>query len=259
MTFISPFQLRFGGNTNDSALISSGQLLQRRTSRPRSPAIAGFAGTATVTGAPPDRLHRHVHGRRGQHRRRELLVRRTSTAAAASPRSRRRTTAARIDSFTLNYNGNTSAPIVNGTNYTRGRASWPRSRRSSRPARPSRSPASAAATSAASTTRASRSRFGGTPAATNVPVMLGGDELHAGRVGLRRTSSTRAARSTTRAASSRRPATRSRSSTAPAEYTIPLRTPFALTGSRDRRGRRLRCSTAGSRTTAAARPARRCS
>ena len=42
---------------------------------------------------------------------------------------------------------------------------------------------------------------------------------------------TRAARSTTRAASSRRPATRSRSSRLRRQYTIPLRTPFALTGS----------------------------
>ena len=30
------------------------------------------------------------------------------------------------DSFTLTYNGNTSAPITNGTNYTRGRDPRPR-------------------------------------------------------------------------------------------------------------------------------------
>ena len=95
---------------------------RRSTASPASP------GTATVTGTATDGLHRHLHGRLGRHRRRELLARRTSTAAAASPRSTRRTTAARSTRSRSTFNGNTPAPIVNGTNYTAAGDRRPRSR-----------------------------------------------------------------------------------------------------------------------------------
>ena len=154
-TFISPFQVRIGGN--DSAVIggSGAAVHERRTSRRRSTGSPGFAGHRHRHRRGLDRVHGHL--RRAPRRAPTCRTSNSSTsaAAAASPPSRRRTTAAR----TTRSRSTTTATRRRRSRTARTTpppGSWPRSRRSCRPARPRRSPASAAA--AASTTPASRSR-----------------------------------------------------------------------------------------------------
>ena len=119
---------------------------------------------------------------------------------------------------------------MNGTNYTAAGHPRRRSRRSCRPARRRR--VAGFGGGDLRQHRASRSRFGGTLAATNVPGHCSRvHELHGGRVGLRRRDRQgRRGRQQGRDRS-RRPATDPGRSRLRPAYTIPLRTPFALTGS----------------------------
>ena len=184
-------------------------------------------GTVTVTGAASTGLHAHLRRRLGRLDVPNVeFVNLSCGGCFASVEETNH--GGTNDSFTLTYNGNTSAPIVNGTNYTAAGIlaaldADPAGRRDRTVARLRRRQRS--------TTPGFQVTFGG---------HAGGDE-RAGHARARRTSPrarpassarpTRAARSTTRAAPSRRRATRSRSSPRRRTYTIPLRTPFALTGS----------------------------
>ena len=131
------------------------------------------------------------------------------------------------DSFTLSFNGAQTAPIVRGTNYT-APASRPRSR-PSRASAPSTSATSAARAPRSSTTPASRcaSPVRRTPAPTSRALGLtpaSGDVT--GFVGeTAQGGPQRNGGSTVTPTGNHAPW-----STAPATTTIPIRTPFALTG-----------------------------
>ena len=117
MTFISPFNLRVAGNTNDSVLINSANYTNAGLT-------AAFAGDRRL------RRHgdRHRRGHDRLHRDLHAAPRPTPTSANFSIQNLNcggcfaqvdeTNHGGTNDSFTLNYNGNTSAPIVNGTNYT---------------------------------------------------------------------------------------------------------------------------------------------
>ena len=114
------------------------------------------------------------------------------------------------------------------TNATGATGTVPRPpRAASRSSAPARPPTSSASSPARSTTPASRSASAARwPTPTS---RCSGSPSPAGRASWARRP--RAARSTTRATPSRRPATSRRTSPAPGNFTIPPRTPFALTGS----------------------------
>ena len=132
------------------------------------------------------------------------------------------------DSFTLNYNGNVSAPIVNGVELHRGRD--PGGADADPPRRRDRDGRRLRRRRRGSTTPASRSRSAGTLAATNVPVTLGLQDFTAGASGFVGETDKGGAvdnkgGTVTPTGNTSRPSRRRQS------YTIPLRTPFALTGS----------------------------
>ena len=223
----------------------------RRTSRPRS----------TRSRASParhrhrrrvDGLHAHLRRRLGRGGRAELqLVNLSCGGCFASVEetnpAARTTRSASVSTATVSARSRTA------TNYTAlesGRADAD----PARGRRPRPSPASAAARS---TTRASRSPSAArsprrTPRTsgcrTSAPARRGfvGETDKGGAVD-------------NKGGTSRRPATRSRWSTAPAPVHDPAPDAVRPHRQRDRRGRRHADSTPGSRTIAAARPARRCS
>ena len=117
MTFISPFQVRIGGN--DSAVIGgSAQAYTNANIQTAINAIAGFAGHGDRHRRRLDRLHGHLRRRLGGHRRAELLELVNLNCGGCFASVEETNHGGANDSFTLNYNGNMSAPIVNGTNYT---------------------------------------------------------------------------------------------------------------------------------------------
>ena len=132
-----------------------------------------------------------------------------------------------FDSFKLNYNGNVSPVVItNGTNYTAvdiGNALTPLLPAgvplSSSPALPAER----------STTRASRSPTAATLANTNVPVRLAVQEFTAGASGF--VNETDKGGLDDRNGNVTPTGNHFPAVTVPAGFTIPLRTPFALTGS----------------------------
>ena len=115
-TFFSPFQVRIGGN--DSAVIG-GSGLAYTTANLTSAinAIAGFAGTVTVSGASSTGFTVTYSGASaGLDVPSIELVNLSCGGCFASVEETNHGGAA--DSFKLNYNGNVSALIINGVNYT---------------------------------------------------------------------------------------------------------------------------------------------
>ena len=80
-------------------------------------AIGGFAGTVTVSGALVDRIHGHLRRRFGRPRRAEHPTRQPHLRGCFSS-VEETNHGGTNDSFTISYDGNTSVPIVNGTNYS---------------------------------------------------------------------------------------------------------------------------------------------
>ena len=227
-TFISPFQVRIGGN--DSAVIGgSAQPTRTPNLTAAINAIAGLRRHGRPSPAPPRPASRSPTPapRPALDVPSIQLVNLSCGGCFASVEETNHGGA--NDSFTLNYNGNTSAPIVNGTNYTAAGILAALTPILPAGATVDASPASAAAR--LQQHRASRSRFAGTLAATNVPVTLAGARTSPRARPASSARPTRAAPSTTRAASITPTGDAFPVVTAPAQYTIPLRTPFALTGS----------------------------
>ena len=114
-TFFSPFQVRIGGERLGRDRRRRPAVHEREPHRDqRDP---GFAGTATVTGAASTGLHGHLHRRLGGIDVPNIeLVNLSCGGCFASVEETNH--GGTNDSFKLNYNGNVSAPITNGTNYT---------------------------------------------------------------------------------------------------------------------------------------------
>ena len=227
MTFNSPFQLSYGGR--DSAVIGgSSQAYNNANIQAAINAIPGFPGGAVVTGAASTGFVVTFSGAGSAG---------IDVAASRSPNlscggcfgSIEETNhGGANDSFTLNYNGNTSAPITNGTNYTA--AGILAALTPILPAGPPRRSRASAAARQRFNNQGFQVTYSGTLAGARQPGLLGVTNSTRRRVGLherdrprrpgheqgRHTSSTGNAIPVVDAGS---------------DYTIPLRTPFALTGS----------------------------
>jgi hypothetical protein len=226
-TYFSPFQVRIGGN--DSAVIGgSGLPYTNANLTTEINNIAGFAGTVTVTGAASTGFTVTYGGASaGLDVPSIELVNLSCGGCFASVEETNH--GGSFDSFTLNYNGNDSATITNGVNYTAAGikaaieaiAGWP---------------AGATVTVANFGGGGSPSgngfqvTFGGTLAATDVPVLLALTNPSAGLSSF--TGETDRGGAVDNKGGIITPTGDNLPvPIVPAGYTIPLRTPFALTGS----------------------------
>ena len=225
-TYYSPFQVRIGGN--DSVLIGgSGLPYTTANLNTAINAIAGFAGTATVSGAASTGFTVTYGGASaGLDVPNIELVNLSCGGCFASVEETNHGGA--FDSFTVNYNGADSALITNGVNYTTAGIKaaieaipgWP---------------AGATVTIAnfggggSPSTNGFQVTFGGTLGVTDVPVILSLTNMSAGASGFFGETDKGGAVDNKggiiTATGNSWP-----SVTAPASFTIPLRTPFSLTG-----------------------------
>jgi hypothetical protein len=223
-TFNGPFQVRIGGN--DSAVIGT-VALPYTTANIQSAinAIAGFAGTVTVSGTAATGFTLTYGGpSAGIDVPNIQIVNLSCGGCFASVEETNHGGA--FDSFTLNYNGTVSGPITNGGNYTTAGIGI---------ALTSILPAGATATVAAFGGAGTLNNTGfqvtftGTFAMTNVPVMLVVQDFSSGATGFVNETDKGGAvdnkGGTITNTGNAVPVV-----TAPAQFTIPLRTPFALTG-----------------------------
>jgi hypothetical protein len=225
-TYSAPFQVRIGGN--DSAVIGgTSQAYTAANVQAAINAISGFAGTVTVTGLSATGFTITYGGASaGLDVPNAALVNLSCGGCFASVEETNHGGA--NDSFTLSYNGSTSAPIVNGTNYTAAGLSA---------ALTSILPAGATFTLNAFgggnitglNNTGFQVTFTGTLAQTNVPFLLGVQDFTAGGSGF--VGETDKGGAVDNKGIVTPTGDSIPSVTAPAQYTIPLRTPFALTGS----------------------------
>lgn len=224
-TFFSPFQVRIGGN--DSAVIGgSGLAYTNANIQSAINAIAGFAGTVTVSGAAATGFTVTYGGASaGLDVPSIELVNLSCGGCFASVEETNHGGA--NDSFTINYNGTDSALITNGSNYTAAGI---------QAALLPILPAGATVTVAnfggggAPSSNGFQVTFGGTLAATNVPFLLSLTNLSAGASGF--VGETDKGGAVDNKGGTITPTGDSIPVvTVPATLTIPLRTPFALTGS----------------------------
>ena len=223
ITYFSPFQVRIGGN--DSAVIGgTGLPYTNANIQSAINAIAGFAGTVTVSGAASTGFTVSYGGASAGIDVPSFSLSNLSCGgcfASVEETNHGGTN----DSFRLNYNGNVSATITNGVNYTAAgilAALTPIL------------PAGATATVAgfgggAFNNTGFQITFGGTLALTNVPVNVVLQDFSSGASGFVGETDKGGA------VDNKGIVTPTGDSfpvvTAPTSYTIPLRTPFALTGS----------------------------
>jgi hypothetical protein len=224
-TFFSPFQVRIGGN--DSAVIGGSGLAYTNANLTAAiNAIAGFAGTATVSGAASTGFTVTYGGASaGLDVPSIQLVNLNCGGCSASVEETNHGGA--NDSFKLNYNGTDSALIANGVNYTAAGI---------QAALLPILPAGATVTIAnfggggAPSSNGFQVTFGGTLAATNVPFMLSLTNFSAGASGF--VGETDKGGAVDNKGGIIAPTGNAIPVvTAPLQFTIPLRTPFALTGS----------------------------
>ena len=114
-TYYSPFKVRIGGN--DSALIGGTGLPYSAANLTAAiNAISGFAGTVTVTSAAATGFNLAYSGASAGVDVPNIQLVELNCGCFASVEETNHGGA--LDSFRLNYDGNLSASIVNGTNYT---------------------------------------------------------------------------------------------------------------------------------------------
>ncbi len=222
-TYSGPFQVRIGGN--DSAVIGgTSQAYTAANVQTAINAIAGFAGTATVSGLASTGFTVTYSGASaGIDVPSFELVNLSCGGCFASVEETNHGGAA--DSFVLNYNGNVSVPITNGVNYTAAGILAALT-----PILPAGATATVAGFAGGGFNNTGfQVTFTGTLAATNVPVLLALQNFTAGASGFVGETDKGGAVDNkggiVTPTGNQWPAV-----TAPAGYTIPLRTPFALTG-----------------------------
>jgi hypothetical protein len=223
-TFNAPFQVRIGGN--DSAVIGTTALpFSSANIQTAINAISGFAGTVTVSGAASTGFTVTYGGvSAGVDVPNIQLVNLSCGGCFASVQETNHGGA--NDSFTLNYNGNVSAPITNGTNYTAAGILAVLT-----PILPAGGTATVAGFAGGGFNNTGfQVTYTGTFAGTNVPVMLALQNFSSGASGFVNETDKGGAvdnkGGTITSTGNAIPVV-----TAPAQFTIPLRTPFALTGS----------------------------
>ena len=225
VTFFSPFQVRIGGN--DSALIGgSGTPYAAANIQTAINAIPGFAGTVTVSGATSTGFPVTYGGASaGLDVPNIELVNLSCGGCFNSVEETNHGGAS--DSFTLNYNGIDSVLITNGVNYTAAGI---------QAALQSILPAGATVTIAnfggggAPSNNGFQVTFGGTLAATNIPFLLSLTNLSPGASGF--VGETDKGGAVDNKGGMIIPTGNTWPAiSVPVQYTIPLRTPFALTGS----------------------------
>jgi hypothetical protein len=223
MTFFSPFQVRIGGN--DSVVIG-GSGLPYNTANVQTAinGIAGFAGTATVSNATATGFTVTYGGASAGLDVPNLeLVNLSCGGCFASVEETNHGGA--MDSFTLNFDGNVSAPIVNGVNYSAAGI-----QAALLPLLPAGGTVTVAGFGGGAFNNTGfQVTYTGTLAATNVPVTLALQDFTAGASGFVGETDKGGAvdnKGIVTPTGNAFPIV-----TAPASYTIPLRTPFALTGS----------------------------
>jgi Metallo-peptidase family M12B Reprolysin-like/Carboxypeptidase regulatory-like domain/Domain of unknown function (DUF4214) len=223
-TYSSPFQVRIGGN--DSAVIGgSGQAYTNANLTAAINAIAGFAGTATVTGAASTGFTVTYTGAAAGVDVSNIQLVNLSCGGCFSSVEETNHGGAN-DSFTLNYNGTISAPITNGSNYTAAGILAALT-----PILPVGGTATVAGFGGGTFNNTGfQVTFTGTFAMTNVPVLLVVQDFSSGLTGFVNETDKGGAvdnkGGSIMATGDAVPVV-----TAPAQFTIPLRTPFALTGS----------------------------
>ncbi len=224
-TYFAPFQVRIGGS--DSAVIGgSSQLYSATNIQNAINAIPGFAGTVTVPAAASTGFTVAYGGASAGTDVPNLELVNLSCGGCFSSVEETNHGGA-FDSFTLDYDGNVSAPIVNGVNYTSAGI---------QAALTPLLPAGATVTIAPfgggggqPLNTGFQMTFGGTLAATNVPVTVALQDFTAGASGFVGETDKGGPvdnQGTTTSIGNSIPQV-----STPAQYTIPLRTPFALTGS----------------------------
>jgi hypothetical protein len=227
VTYSSPFQMRIGGN--DSVVVGgTAQAYNATNVQNALNGIAGFSGTATVTGlASTGFTVTYTGASAGLDVPSFDIVNLSCGGCFASVEETNHGGA--FDSFTLNYDGNVSAPIVNGVNYNA--AGLTAALTSILPAGATftLNPFGGGNISGLNNT-GFQVTYTGSLAATNVPVMLGVQDFTPGASGF--VGETDKGGAVDNKGGTITPTGNSIPVvTAPAQYTIPLRTPFALTGS----------------------------
>ncbi len=224
VTYYSPFQVRIGGN--DSAVIGgSGLAYTTANVQTAINGIAGFAGTVTVSGATSTGFTVTYGGASAGIDVPNIAIVNLSCGGCFASVEETNHGGAN-DSFKLNYNGNVSALITNGTNYTAAGI---------QAALTPILPAGATVTivgfgNGAFNNTGFMVTFGGTLANTNVPVLLAVQDFTAGASGF--VGETDKGGPVDNQGGIITPTGNSWPViTLPAGYTIPLRTPFVLTGS----------------------------
>jgi hypothetical protein len=225
-TYNSPFQVRIGGN--DSAVIGGASQAYNATNIQNAiNAIAGFAGTVTVPSAASTGFTVNYGGASaGLDVPSFQIVNLNCGGCFASVEET--THGGANDSFTLNYNGNVSVPITNGVNYTAAGILAALT-----PLLPAGGTATVAGFGGGAFSNTGfQVTYTGTLAMANNPVLLGVQDFTAGASGF--TGETDKGGSVDNQGGPGLNVITNNAIpvvTAPAQYTIPLRTPFALTGS----------------------------
>jgi hypothetical protein len=222
-SFSSPFQVRIGGT--DSAVIGGSGLAYTNANLTSAiNASPGFAGTATVTGAASTGFTvTYTGAAAGIDVPNIQLVNLSCNSCFASVEETNHGGA--NDSFTLNYNGSVSAPITNGSNFTAAGVLAALT-----PILPAGGTATVAGFGGGTFSNTGfQVTFTGTLAASNVPVMLVVQDFSSGASAFVNETDKGGAvdnkGGSITATGDSVPVV-----TAPAQFTIPLRTPFALTG-----------------------------
>jgi hypothetical protein len=222
-TYFSPFRLRIGGN--DSELVGTLALPYNNAGLTAAiNGIAGFAGTATVTGAATTGFTvTYTGASAGADVPNVELVGLSCGGCFASVEET--THGGAFDSFRLNYGGALSDPIVNGANFTTAGI-----QAALTPLLPAGGTVTVAGFGGgALTNQGFQVTYGGTLALANNTVQLGVEDFTPGASGFSAETDRGGPVNnggTVTSTGNTWPAV-----SVPAGFTIPLRTPFALTGS----------------------------
>jgi len=224
VTYSSPFQLSYGGQ--DSAVIGgSSQAYNSANIQAALNAIPGFPGGAVVTGAAATGFTITFSGAGSAGTDVGPVTFDNLSCGGCFGSIEETNHGGANDSFTLNYNGNLSAPIVNGTNYSAAGILAALT-----PLLPAGGTATVAGFGGGTFNNTGfQVTYTGTLAALDNPVLLGVQGFTAGASGF--TGETDQGGPVTNKGNTSSTGNAIPVVDAGPDYTIPLRTPFALTGS----------------------------